>query len=260
MSAVSLHSISIGQGPPILILHGFLGMGDNWKTVGNFLAEHNYEIHLIDQRNHGRSPHTPEFSYDLLVEDLLRYIQERNLPKVILLGHSMGGKTVMEFACLYPDLVKSLIVVDIAPITYPRHHDEILNALRSIDFSNYESRGEVERALGEKISNRAVCMFLMKNVHRKTEGRYELRINLDSLIDNYDEIGKALSSDRTYSGPTLFIRGDKSKYIQEKDFHQIAFHFSKSNVVTIPGAGHWVHAEAYSQFTVQLLRFLTQNP
>lgn len=259
MATIKLHSNVIGKGTPLLILHGFLGMGDNWKTVGNFLSEHGYEVHLIDQRNHGRSPHTPEFSYDVLVEDLHDYIKEQKLNNIILLGHSMGGKTAMEFACHYPDNVQSLIIVDIAPIIYPRHHDDILDALQYLDFSAYTSRSEVEAALGSKISNKAVCLFLMKNVYRKKEGQYELRINLKSLIDNYEEIGRALEQEQSYLGPTLFIRGEKSNYINDPMIPRIQSHFPKAEIVGIPNAGHWVHAEAYTEFTTELLHFLKNN-
>lgn len=167
-----LHSKIIGHGQPLLILHGFLGMGDNWKTLGNRFAEE-YQVHLIDQRNHGRSFHSDEFDYELMVEDLLNYIDHHHLENINLIGHSMGGKTAMLFAVNHPERVHKLIVADIGPKYYPSHHEQILNGLNAIDFTQQRSRNEIEEVLENYIPEMGIRQFLLKNVYRK------IRINSD---------------------------------------------------------------------------------
>ena len=130
---MKLHANIIGEGKPLIILHGFLGMGDNWKTLGRRFAELGFQVHLIDQRNHGRSPHSNNFSYDIMAQDLLEYLNTYTLDKVVLLGHAMGGKTAMTFATSHADRVDKLLVADISPRFYPVHHDAILNGLSALD-------------------------------------------------------------------------------------------------------------------------------
>ena len=164
-----VHSKIIGEGPPLLILHGYFGMSDNWKSLGNKFAE-DFQIHLIDQRNHGRSFHANNFDYDLLVEDLVQYIKYHNLEKVIVLGHSMGGKAAMLFAVKYPTLVAKLIIIDIAPRYYKPHHTNILKALNSVDFSIHNTRKLVDQKITELIPEIGVRSFLLKNVYWKEKG------------------------------------------------------------------------------------------
>ena len=161
---MSLHSNIIGEGQPFIILHGFLGMGDNWKTLAKQFSESNFEVHLVDQRNHGRSFHSDDFNYEVLAEDLKTYCEENNLKDIILLGHSMGGKTAMLFSTLYPELVKKLIVADISPRYYPIHHETILNGLSNLNFSEIESRGEADDELAKYIKDTGTRMFLLKNI------------------------------------------------------------------------------------------------
>src|SRR5690554_2640369 len=193
-----LQSQILGQGKPFVILHGFLGMSDNWKTLGTQFSETGYEVHLVDQRNHGRSFHDDGFSYSLMVEDLKNYCSEHDLRDIILLGHSMGGKTAMLFASTYPEMVSKLIVADIAPKEYPQHHQVILKALSSLDFSKIDSRGDAEDALSHYIRDKGTRLFLLKNLYRKKKTAYGLRINLSVLKDNIDEVGVALPEDSIY--------------------------------------------------------------
>jgi len=155
-----LHSQILGQGAPLLILHGFLGMSDNWKTLGNRFAL-NYEVHLIDQRNHGRSFHDDEFNYEVLAEDLLNYVEYHKLYNINLLGHSMGGKTAMFFAVLYPEKVQSLLVADIGPRFYSAHHQDILDGLNAVDFTRQTSRSAVDKKLEEHVPEFGVRQFLL---------------------------------------------------------------------------------------------------
>ena len=248
-----LHSKIIGEGVPFLILHGYLGMGDNWKSLGNQFEEH-FQIHLIDQRNHGRSFHADEFDYENLTKDLLNYIQYHNLENVILLGHSMGGKTAMLFAVKYPRVVDRLIIADISPRYYQPHHTDILKALNSVDFSIQNSRKLVDEKITELIPDIGVRSFLLKNVYWKEKGKLAFRMNLKVLEREMKDILGAIPEAEVFT-PTLFIRGELSNYILDEDIDQLEDYFPDSTLVTVPNAGHWVHAEAPDLFIDTLLGF-----
>ena len=250
-----LHSTIKGNGIPLLILHGYFGMSDNWKSLGNQFSEE-YQVHLIDQRNHGRSFHEDIFNYQVLVEDLYRYIQHHKLEKVYLIGHSMGGKTAMLFAVTYPDLVNKLIIVDISPRRYEPHHNAILAALNSIDFSIHNSRSLVDKKLAKLVPELGVRQFLLKNVYWKEKGQLAYRFNLAALMQNNPEIGEALPAFTIFKNKTLFLKGDNSDYITEIDEPIIAAHFLNSKIVQIENAGHWLHAENPKQFFNEVCKFL----
>ncbi|MBK5212077.1 MAG: alpha/beta fold hydrolase [Flavobacteriaceae bacterium] len=251
-----LHSQILGSGKPFIILHGFLGMGDNWKTLGNRWAEVGYEVHLLDQRNHGRSFHSDEFSYEIMADDLKKYCEEHNLQNIILLGHSMGGKVAMQFAVTYPEMVSKLIVADIGPKAYPPHHQDILKALSQLDFSKIKSRGEAEDILSEYIKDEGTRLFLLKNLYRKSKNELGLRINLPILSKKIEEVGVALSEGAIFKGDTLFLGGEKSGYIEPMDEFLIKKHFPKAKIGTIPKAGHWLHAENPKEFYDNVMNFL----
>jgi len=253
---MQLHANVFGAGQPLLILHGFLGMGDNWKTLGKKISEHNFQVHLIDQRNHGRSPHSEEFSYDYMVEDLLEYCTTNNLEAIHLLGHSMGGKVAMLAAVKHPELISKLIIADIGPKYYPLHHQDILDGLNALDFEVLKSRGEVDKELSLYVPDMGVRMFLMKNLYWKEKGVLGLRMNLSSLIKNASEIGVALRQGYHYDGTSLFLKGEKSNYILDEDQPRITLQFPNSYVREIPAAGHWLHAENPSQFLSEVLEFV----
>ncbi|WP_026808530.1 alpha/beta fold hydrolase [Arenibacter latericius] len=253
-----LHSNIIGKGEPIHILHGFLGMLDNWKTIGNKYAEEGFEVHLIDQRNHGKSFHSPEFNYDVLAADLDRYMTHHNIPSATVLGHSMGGKTAMLFACKYPEKVKKLIVADIAPKYYPPHHQDILNGLNAINVREIASRQEADKRLATHISQPGVRQFLLKNLYWVEKGVLDFRFNLEVLSERMEEVGENIGTTDSYSGPTLFLRGDKSEYITDADMTEIKKHFPKANLETIDNAGHWLHAENPKQFLAKSIPFIKE--
>lgn len=253
---MTIYSQILGSGKPFVILHGFLGMSDNWKTLGTRWSEDGYEVHLLDQRNHGRSFHSDGFSYELMSEDLKEYCEEHNLSEIILLGHSMGGKVAMQFAVTYSKMVSKLIVADIAPKAYPQHHQDILKALSLLDFSKIKSRGEAEDILSEYIKDEGTRLFLLKNLYRKNKNGLGLRINLPILSEKIEEVGKALPEDTVFEGDTLFLRGEKSGYIEPMDELFIRKHFPKSRIETISNAGHWLHAENPEEFYDNVKKFL----
>jgi esterase len=253
---MQLHSNILGQGQPFVILHGFLGMSDNWKTLGTKFSEEGHQVHLVDQRNHGRSFHEDQFDYEVLVEDLKAYFEAHQLKDAILLGHSMGGKTAMLFATEYPELVSKLIVADISPRFYPVHHDAILEGLCSLDFSEIKSRGEADKQLAHYVSDFGIRQFLLKNLYWKEKGQLALRMNLEVLKENVAEVGEALPIHAQFKDPTLFLRGDKSEYIAIDDEALIKRHFPMSKIGTISKAGHWLHAENPTAFFEEVMQFI----
>lgn len=252
-----LHSNIIGEGKPLIILHGFLGMGDNWKTLAKRFSEQGYQVHLVDQRNHGRSFHCDTFNYEVMVEDLIKYCEHHSLGNIVLLGHSMGGKTAMQFAATYPVMVSKLIVADISPKFYPLHHQEILKALSALDFSIVKTRKVADEVLSKYIQNKGIRLFLAKNLFWKFQNELALRINLPVLIENIDEVGKALDEDCIFGGDTLFLDGKNSNYIEVSDEMLIHEHFPKAKIETITNAGHWLHAENPADFYKEVMNFLS---
>lgn len=253
---MKLHSTILGQGQPFIILHGFLGMSDNWKTLGKKFSTQGYEVHLVDQRNHGRSPHDEAFNYSALTEDLKTYCDLNQLKNMILLGHSMGGKTAMFFASKYPEMISKLLVADISPRYYPVHHQIILDGLAALDFNVIKSRKEADEVLANYVSDFGKRLFLLKNLYWKDKEQLGLRINLKVLADEVESIGEALPGHLKFEGDTLFLRGDKSDYILAQDVDLIHKHFPGSAVTTINNAGHWLHAENPYEFYDQVMQFI----
>lgn len=251
-----LHGNKIGEGSTnVIILHGFLGMGDNWKSHAKNWAAIGYTVHLVDQRNHGKSFWSDDFNYSLLSEDLKHYMDHYQIEKAIILGHSMGGKTAMNFACLYPERIEKLIIADIAPRVYPSHHHTILEALSSMDFKYIKNRNEAALHLSTFISEEGVRQFLLKNLYWEAPGKLALRMNIAVLSQMGATIGAALESNKTFSGEVLFLKGASSDYIQAKDHQLIHQHFPKAKILTIPNAGHWLHAENPKAFSAEFLQW-----
>ncbi len=258
-----LHSVILNSAsvPPsgvrgLLILHGFLGMSDNWKTLGVQFAALGCQVHLLDLRNHGKSFHSEEFNYTLMVEDVFEYCKANDLEKVTILGHSMGGKTAMLFAVTHPAMVEKLIVADIGPKFYPQHHQIILEGLNAVDFSIKPSRSEVEEIISHYITDFGTIQFLLKSLYWQEPGQLAFRFNLSVFNLKIDEIGKSLPENAVFDSPTLFIRGGNSNYILDDDFEKIKTHFPNSTIETIPNVGHWLHAENPVLFYEMVIHFL----
>ena len=256
---MNLHSNILGKGQAFLFLHGFLGMSDNWKSLGTKFSEEGYEVHLIDQRNHGRSFHSEEFNYEVMVADLKTYCQTHQLKDIVLLGHSMGGKTAMLFAVEFPELVSKLIIADISPRYYPTHHDDILKGLSALDFQTLKSRGEADESLSHYVSDYGTRQFLLKNLYWKEKGTLALRVNLEVLKDQVNEVGESLPMHVKFDKETLFLRGDRSEYISLQDESLIHSHFRNSKIVSIANAGHWLHAENPTDFYAEVNNFLRED-
>ncbi|SDL75215.1 Pimeloyl-ACP methyl ester carboxylesterase [Catalinimonas alkaloidigena] len=229
-------------GRPVVILHGLLGSADNWLSQSKQLATER-PVYLVDQRNHGQSPHAEAFTYQAMAADLLEFLTEHDLDRPFVVGHSMGGKTAMFFATQYPEHLQGLVVADIAPRYYPVHHQQILAGLKSIPVDSIKSRQEADKILSERIPELGVRQFLLKNLTRKSEGGFEWRMNLPVIDQKIEQVGEALPADARYEGPTLFLRGEHSDYIQPKDEAEIHRLFPKATIETVAGTGHWLHAE-----------------
>ena len=251
-----LYSKIEGEGKPFLILHGFLGMSDNWKTLGLEFSKLGYQVHMLDLRNHGRSIQSPEFNYQIMEQDVKDYCAEKGLENIVLLGHSMGGKVAMEIACAWPDLIDKLIIADIGVKFYPPHHQSIIDGLMSIDFSLKPSRSTVDEQLSQYIKDFGTRQFLLKSLYWKEPGQLDYRFNINYLNNNIDEIGKELSSDKSFEKKALFLRGGKSNYILDEDVLHIKNHFPNMTLNTVSNAGHWLHAENPLEFYDYVINYL----
>lgn len=243
-----------GIGKPLVILHGLFGSADNWFSIARELDKE-YTMYLVDQRNHGDSPHSSAWNYDLMVEDLKELLDDEGLDKVNLMGHSMGGKTVMNFALKYPERVEKLIVADIAPRYYPVHHESILEGLNSLDLKSINSRKEADDALAKYISEPGIRQFLLKSLGRDSEG-FAWKINLPVLSQNIENVGEALPEGGSFDGPTLFLAGANSNYIQQKDLPEMLEFFPNYELEFVQNAGHWLHAEQPHAVVEEIRKFL----
>jgi esterase len=247
------------EGQPIVVLHGVFGSLDNWATVSKAIADAGYAVYLLDQRNHGRSPHSDEFTQKAMAADLAEFLQDHSLQNPVLVGHSMGGKTVMRYAMEYPDTYDKLVVVDIAPKYYPPHHESLLEGLNALPLTEIESRQQADDLFSAHEPNVGVRQFLLKNLYRTDEGTFAWRFNLPVLTAQIENVGEAIPKLRTVSEPALFMRGALSSYIKDTDQEAIEDLFQNAEIVTIPKAGHWVHAEQPKGFVEALTGFLAKH-
>lgn len=251
-----LHSKITGdKAQHLLIFHGLFGQSDNWATLSKQFAE-NYTVHAIDLRNHGRSFHSEDMSFEAMTDDLLQYLNHYNIEKSDLIGHSLGGRVVIEFSYKHPERVNKLIVADMAPKAYPPHHQGILKALNSVDFNLVEKRSDVEDVLKQYIPDMGTRQFLLKNVYHADENKYAFRFNLKTLTESYNQMVGGDLTNGIFEGETLFLKGEKSNYILPEDEEMILQHFPKAKIETISNAGHWIHAENPSEFFQKSMAFL----
>ncbi len=261
----------LGEGTPIVILHGLYGMSDNWISIGRELAQ-NYEVYLLDLRNHGDSPHADTISYPEMARDIFVFFNHLSLEKAIILGHSMGGKTAAFFAALYPEFVEKLIIVDILPFSnnkpedlkHARIHRGIIDALKSIDLNKVKTRTEISKELEKKIGSKPVAQFLMKNINRDSDNNFSWKLNLKVISEQLEQIFKVLKKEiisdiETFENiPSLFIKGGNSDYLLDNDFEVIKSYMPLAQFKTIENAGHWVHAEEPEEFLEIVNSFLMQ--
>lgn len=247
-----------GTGQPLIILHGLFGQSDNWNTLAKNFAGKGFRVFTVDQRNHGLSPHSDIWNYEAMADDLNEFITEHQLEQPILLGHSMGGKTVMYFEAVYGGKAQKLIIADIAARAYAPHHDKVLAALHAVDFNLVKTRKEAEAIMINYLSDFGTRQFLLKNIYWKDaeNNQMDWRFNLKTITENYNNIGLAVPDYISHT-KTLVVRGELSDYISEDDLNEFKKRFSNLQTITIPQAGHWVHAEKPGEFFEAVLQFIT---
>ena len=249
-----------GSGQPVIILHGLFGQSDNWVTVARRIADQ-FHVYIPDQRNHGQSPHASVHSFPAMADDLSAFIEEHNIVNPIIIGHSMGGKTAMTYALENAGAVKKLVVIDISPRRYPERkiHTQVISQMMSIDLDSVTTRTEVEKILDSQIPDSRVRMFIMKNLYYKIHGKLAWRLNLEAINQSMDLLFDGISSDHSYPGPSLFIRGGESDYILDSDIPLIEDLFPTAIIKTISGSSHWVHADAPEELCYLLSSFLERE-
>ena len=252
-----LHSNLIGSSDrDLFIIHGFLGMGDNWKTHAKKISEKDFRVHLIDLRNHGKSFWSDDFSFELMVEDIYNYAKHNKIKKFSLLGHSMGGNVSMLFAQKFPEFLDKIIIVDIIPKEYKPHHENILNSLESLDFKKINSRKDADFHLSNYIEDERVRQFLLKNLYWIDKENLGLKLNIKILSEFKNKLSIRLKNDLKFDNPSLFLYGENSPYVNESDFPLIKKYFSSVQIIKVPLSGHWVHADNPSFFLDKTINFL----
>lgn len=237
------------------MLHGLFGSSDNWHPIAQRLAK-NFQVFALDQRNHGQSPHSAEMNYSLMAIDVNEFMASREIETAFVIGHSMGGKTAMQFALQFPSRVEKLIVADMAPRAYAPAHDKVFAALLALDLKSFSARQQIEDALAPEIPNLVLRRFLLKNLGRNSTGEFFWKINLRSLAENYPQLGEPISAVAPFAKPALFIRGGKSNYLKAEDEALIRELFPQAQIETLAEASHWVHADQPEEFLRLVQAFL----
>ena len=243
-----------GEGPPVVFLHGMLASSDNWHTVARLLSD-TYRVIVPDMRNHGMSPHSDAFSYSLLAADMRELIDSMNLKRPLLVGHSLGGKTAMELSLAFPEIPKAIVLEDIIPGETKSISGKYIRMLLELDLETLASRKDAEVRLFDKVKDRKLVLFLLKNLLRNKDGTYSWKPNLGGLNANYEKLWKGLEPDRSWEGPALFVRGGQSNVVPDESFEEIFSFFPRAEIATIENAGHWVHGDNAYEFAAHLRRF-----
>lgn len=256
-SAVDLYFTEQGEGSALIIIHGLFGSADNWRTLAKKFAEQ-YKVYCVDLRNHGRSPHAEGMSYQAMAADLLKFMQDQQIDKARIIGHSMGGKVAMQLALSHPEKVDRLVVADIAPVQYDHGHDDVIAAFYAVrQAGGAASRKEADQLMSEHVSELGVRQFLMTNLEKKPSGKLEWRVGLDYIRDDYEAVIQSPLG-HGFAGRSLFIRGERSDYVRDDYLSRINALFSDYQLVTIEEVGHWLHAEKPLEFHQKVSEFLSQ--
>ncbi|NJK87661.1 MAG: alpha/beta fold hydrolase [Bacteroidales bacterium] len=258
-----------GEGTPLVILHGLYGSSDNWLTFAKSISGF-FHVYLVDQRNHGQSPHSDVHTFEAMRDDLLEFMNDQIIEKAIILGHSLGGKTAVKFAAAHPEMVSALIIVDVAPKTYDYRsnftsgslsHEDIMKAMAELPLHRFGSREEIDIELGKIIKSQRIRQFLLKNIKRTENVGFEWKINIHALRNNLSNLFFGIDKSEFFSAdyPVLFVKGALSDYIMESDYPLILDYFPQAEIKTVDGAGHWVHAEKPEELKELLLDFYKKN-
>lgn len=253
-----LHFEKSGQGDPLVMMHGLFGSLENLGAISRLLEPH-FTLYRLDLRNHGRSPHADSMSFDDMAGDLIRFMDEQGLEQAHVLGHSLGGKVAMTAACRAPERINKLVVADIAPVTYPSHHNAILEGLRQINVENISSRREADEQLAGFVEEVGIRQFILKSLERDQEGKFRWRLNVPVILKDYDELRHSVCDNCSFAGPALFLKGGRSNYITDQHHAEIHAKFPQATITTIDGVGHWLHAEKPQAVADATINFLHNN-
>ncbi len=248
---------TFGEGDPVVIVHGLFGMLDNWKTFARHLAK-DYMVYIVDLRNHGKSPHLEGMNYKLMAQDLAHFLEAEWIYEARFIGHSMGGKVVMQLSVDYPEIIEQQMIVDIGPKKYEGGHQTIFEALLSAPIQTAQQRSEIQDHLKQYIQELDVIQFLMKNVSRVPAGGFRWKMNLHEIHAHYQDILNNIDIGQTIEVPTLFVRGAKSNYINDELSAIIKQQFLNAQIETID-AGHWIHAEKPEELLTLCKEFFQQS-
>ena len=238
-------------------MHGVFGSSDNWQTLGKVFSEY-YKVYLVDLRNHGNSPHSDEFDYHFMAQDVIDLMADEGVENAHILGHSMGGKVAMHLATKNPTSVNKLLVVDIAPKHYPPHHQQIFDGFHAVNLDTLKTRKDADDQMSRVISNFGVRQFILKNLDRRKDGSFGWKLNLDVIEKAIERVGEGMEDTVQYNGETLFIAGGNSDYIKAEDHELIKSYFPQADIISIDGAGHWVHAEKPNELGQSVIEFLSK--
>ncbi len=250
-----LFSTESGAGQPLILIHGLFGMGDNLAMISRPMSEH-FHVYRLDLPNHGRSPRTDDMSFAAMAAEVLAFMDSQQIASAHFVGHSLGGKVAMQLALSHPERVEKLIVADIAPVHYEGHHDQVFAALDAVNLATLKSRRDAEEILLEHIEEEGVRLFILKNLYKNAQGQFDWRLNIEAIKASYSQLRSALDSPTPFTGPTLFIKGELSPYIQEKHRETIERLFPNANLKVIQNASHWLHAEKPVAFNKLVEKFL----
>ena len=248
-----------GEGRPVIILHGLFGMCDNWATFSKKLAEKIFSVFTPDLRNHGNSPHSDVFSYEVLSDDLNEFIRQHNIMNPVLIGHSLGGKVVMNFTLKFPRVASKVIIIDMGIRKYGIQNEDVLQAIVNCDISIKKTRKEIEETLEKRIQQKKVIKLLMKNVQRNNDNTFCWKLNLEAIRNNFCEIFKAVECAEKSNVPALFIAAENSEYISESDMPAIRKIFPLSKYISIPGSNHWVHSDKPEELLCAVTDFVDKH-
>lgn len=237
--------------PPVLIAHGLFGSARNWGVIAKRMSA-TRQVVCVDMRNHGQSPWTDSHSYPDLAADLAEVVNSLGGTADVI-GHSMGGKAAMVFAMTQPAMVRRLLVADIAPVSYTHSQQSMITAMRSIDLSQVETRGDADRQLAQFVEEASVRAFLLQSLDVKARA---WRLNLDVLERDMDLIVGFPEMTGQFTGPALFLSGAMSDYVLPDHRPHIKTLCPKARHARIPQAGHWLHAEKPREFEASALAFL----
>ncbi len=251
---MKLYYKDLGSGTPLILLHGLFGSSDNLFSIAKELAK-KYHVYVVDERNHGNSPWSDIMNYDVMADDIKEFMEDHSLQNALIVGHSMGGKASMKIAQKYPELVRKLVVSDIAPRYYAPHHQTILAGLNGVNLETVQSRTDADNQLAAHIKDLPTRQFLLKNLGRDENGQFKWKINLNVITKQIEFVGAGINDSEVINMPALFVRGGKSDYIKVTDEPIIKRIFPNSTVKTIEGASHWIHADKPVEFINLILEF-----